>query len=167
MLISVLFLVATGFNNAQDEIPIREGEILLANALRTGDKSALLRLTDSKFRVSLDCMSIEKYSRTELHRDNWVDNVSQLRTATYKVAIAGAGIVRSHNSRNRKLPYSELATVRVEETIQFVAPQGKTIEKHLSALDMWVKLDGGWKLTNRSYAPHACNSRPRLSFPHQ
>lgn len=75
--------------------------------------------------------------------------------AAYGATLSGIRLVR------------DLAIVSVDETITAVTRQGATTETHLLARDTWAKLDGTWKLVNRSYAPQACNNTPRLTFPQQ
>src|SRR5690348_2096388 len=75
MLTSLLLFIAAGLNSTQDEIAVRDQETVLATALRAGDKGVLVRLTDSKFYVSLNCGSgVNSYS-TDLDRDSWVGDI--------------------------------------------------------------------------------------------
>jgi hypothetical protein len=160
----LVLLIVVGLNSAQDEVAIREQEGLLASALRAGDKAALLRVTDPNLHVSLECGFGVRYFRTDLHREDWIDNASQIRIASYDAKISDIRFVRSQNSTDPALKYGELATVSVNETINFTT-QGENIEKHLLVRNTWAKLDGMWKLVNRSYAPQTCNNGPQLKFP--
>lgn len=78
MLTRLMLMALAGITSAQNQSVIREQEALLSSALKTGDRALLLQLTDAKLHVSLDCASGAKFLRTELYRENWVDNMSNL-----------------------------------------------------------------------------------------
>lgn len=161
----LLLMLVAGRNSAPEEVTIREQEVRLASALRTGNRAILYRLSDSKLHVSWECGSVVDNFRTTVYREDWVDYVSQLRMTTYDAKISNLRLIRSQKSDNSMLQYGDLATVSVKETINFLTPQGETSKKYLVAQDTWAKQEGVWKLANRSYTSQACHDGPHLRFP--
>jgi hypothetical protein len=156
-----MFLILVGFGTAGDVSSVRQQEALLAHALRTADKSTLLRLTDAQLHVVLQCSSAVKAFSTDMSREDWIDIVAQARTATYNARVGEIRLVPRRNTQTHQ--EEDFSTASIVETISLSTRDG-AVEKHLFAWDMWVKRDETWKLANRTYR-QVCDQGPHLSFP--
>jgi hypothetical protein len=62
-----------------DSSSVREQEDALAKALNAKDKIGLLTLTENLFHVSWECGSAVRNFSANVLRQDWIDDVSQLR----------------------------------------------------------------------------------------
>jgi hypothetical protein len=131
-------LATTFIGAADDSSIVREREQELAKAVTDKDKTELFALTDKDFHVRWTLGSLVLGDRTEEEdREHWIDNLTHLRIVEYEAVISRIWMQR------------DLASVTIEETWTIQSPRGRQLEKHLSTLDGWAKLQGTWKLVWR------------------
>jgi len=159
-------LIATFAGGQTDSASIRSQEEALATALRTRDKTALIRLTDANLHVSVECGSAERTFHTVFARDEWLDGVSRLRIDSYVTNTSKIYLLTGRHPDDKTVNYNTLAMVTVTEHLQIRLPHGRTIRKEFTEQDSWAKQDGTWKLAGRSYMADACHDVPQDAGPH-
>jgi hypothetical protein len=106
-----------------DSSSVREQEDALAKALNAKNKIGLLTLTDNLFHVSWECGSAVRNFSTNVLRQDWIDDVSQLRIDSYKANISEVRFVRALRLDKDTQSNKSIADLTVSEfwTIQFAS----------------------------------------------
>jgi hypothetical protein len=156
-LVVVLAKLVSGRDEASS---VREREDALAKALNARDKVGLLTLTDKDFHVDWKCGSVVRSFSTVVPREDWIDNVIQLRIDSYEAKISKVRLLRVRRADHESPSNDSMADVTVDEFWTIHSPRGSRIEKRFLTKDTWVKLQGTWKLAVRIYAPHPCPDDP-------
>ena len=148
-------LVLTKLITASDELVIvREREDTLANAVNAKDKAVLSTLTDKDFHLSWSYGSAIRNFRTDVSRDEWLEDVSNLRIESYEVEISRIYWTGRKAARpSTRLPGSSespfAAYVTLREFWTLLSPRGRRIEKRVETVDIWIKQRNVWKLSSR------------------
>ena len=168
----LLFALATRLlcAAADDSSEIRQQELALARALQAGDRASLSRLTSDQFSFHLTCGSpATKSFSAEWSRQDWMDDFASLRLNSYEAEISKIDL--RHPSRpvaqNNASAPSMAAIAILDESCSLRSPAGDSLQRRLHTLDIWLKVQGAWKLLQRmsqSDGPE-CSAGPYLAFP--
>jgi hypothetical protein len=158
----ITLLILVSLSTADNPVSIRQQEDTLATALKTADRSALLKLTDPQAHVSMQCGSAVNIFSADVDRADWIATVTKVTPRAYQAKVDAIQYVRFKGAvPAHQAP--DAGTATIEETITLPTPHG-LIQKHLLAWDQWKKQDGVWKLASRNYL-QGCDAGPHLSFP--
>jgi hypothetical protein len=137
-------VISANFIKASDESSlIRAREHALAKALNAKDRVMLSTLTYKNFHIYWTAISIERFFTVDERSDDWINDLIRLRIDDYEAKISEI-----------TLPSSEQAFVTLDESWSIHSPQGSRIEKRFATTDSWFKLQGTWKLVQRSCRPY-------------
>jgi hypothetical protein len=114
--IFLLVVMAKLASGRDDLSSVRAQEDALAKAVNTKDKAGLLTLTDKLFHVSWECGSAVRNFTADVLRQDWINDVSQLRANSYKANISDVHFVRALGVANNDARTNKsMASVTVNE----------------------------------------------------
>jgi hypothetical protein len=167
----LLFALATRLLCAgEDSSDIRQQELALARALQAGERASLLRLTSDQFSFHLACGSpATKSFSAEWNRQDWMNDFASLRLNSYEAEISKIDLRRPSRpvAQNNASAPSMAAVAILDESCSLRSPAGDSLRRRLHSVDVWLKVQGAWKLlqrTSQSNGPE-CGAGPHLAFP--
>ncbi len=121
-----------------------ESELAWAEALAAHDWETLDQILAAEFRLTFVELPdfIPPGAPPELPRQEWLDNTRQM---TFGNVVADSMNIRYHG-RN-------VATVRLEMTLEDWRFNGNLIPPDYDLTDVWVRRDGRWQVINRISEP--------------
>ena len=133
-----------------DTSAIRDREHALSEAMRAKNRDLLSKFSDRNFSFHVTYGCAVRSFDTTIPRQDWLDNLVQLRADSYRAVISKIDLLYPHRVDGRPVPAdAAMAYVTLDETWTIHSPQG-SIEEHLVTVDGWAKAQDRWILMNRT-----------------